>query len=259
VTALAQDASGRLLLINRGRAVVYDGRTFEAVPPGGNNVRAGPLAALAAGASGDVWAVSGSDPQVYRWSSGSWETLPRLPLPDGREWSATALAGHPAGKLKIEPFVPERIAGMDLLFASLPTGRSREPLARVPQGIKIIDVGGDHRFVEGWTYGLTEFAGQRAKIVGANRVANPGCYPAAVLLALAPLVGEGLVEPEGIVVDAKSGVTGTGRELASSFFAALMSSTVSVTLRGFTFTVTLFPFPVSLATSLPCRAARPRR
>jgi N-acetyl-gamma-glutamyl-phosphate reductase len=127
------------------------------------------------------------------------------------------LAGHPAGKLVIEPFVPERIAGMDLLFVSLPTGKSREPLARVPQGIKIVDVGGDHRFVDGWTYGLTELAGRRTQIAGANRVANPGCYPAAALLALAPLVGEGLVEPEGIVIDAKSGVTGTGRGGASDF------------------------------------------
>ena len=128
-----------------------------------------------------------------------------------------ALAGHPAGKLVIQPFEPERIAGLDLLFASLPTGKSREPLARVAKGIRIVDVGGDHRFVEGWTYGLTELPGQRDRIRGATRVANPGCYPAASLLALAPLVQEGLIEAEGIVIDAKSGVTGTGRGGASDF------------------------------------------
>jgi len=128
-----------------------------------------------------------------------------------------ALAGHPAGKLTIESFAPERIAGIDLLFASLPTGKSREPLARVSKDIRIVDVGGDHRFVEGWTYGLTELPGQREKIRGARRLANPGCYPAASLLALAPLVKEGLIEPEGIVIDAKSGVTGTGRGGASDF------------------------------------------
>lgn len=128
-----------------------------------------------------------------------------------------ALAGHAAGKLTIEPFVPEKIAGIDLLFASLPTGKSREPLARVAKGIKIVDVGGDHRFVDGWTYGLTELPGQRDKIRGAARIANPGCYPAAALLALAPLLKEGLIEPEGIVIDAKSGVTGTGRGGASDF------------------------------------------
>jgi len=128
-----------------------------------------------------------------------------------------ALAGHPAGKLVIEPFVPESIAGLDLLFASLPTGKSRAPLAKVAKAIRIVDVGGDHRFVEGWTYGLTELPGQRGKIRGASRLANPGCYSAAALLALAPLLKEGLVEAEGIVIDAKSGVTGTGRGGASDF------------------------------------------
>jgi N-acetyl-gamma-glutamyl-phosphate reductase len=127
------------------------------------------------------------------------------------------LVGHAAGKLTIQPFVPEKIAGIELLFASLPTGKSREPLARIAPTIKVVDVGGDHRFSEGWTYGLTELPGQRAKIKAAKRLANPGCYPAAALLALAPLLKDGLIEPEGIVIDAKSGVTGTGRGGASDF------------------------------------------
>jgi N-acetyl-gamma-glutamyl-phosphate reductase len=128
-----------------------------------------------------------------------------------------ALGGHPAGKLVIQPFVPEKITGVDLLFVSLPTGKSREPLSRVAKSVKVVDVGGDHRFAEGWTYGLTELPGQREKIRGASRLANPGCYPAAALLALAPLVKEGLIESEGIVIDAKSGITGTGRGGASDF------------------------------------------
>jgi N-acetyl-gamma-glutamyl-phosphate reductase len=126
------------------------------------------------------------------------------------------LAGRP-GALVIQRFEPEKLGGVELLFVSLPTGKSREPLAHVPKAVKIVDVGGDHRFVEGWTYGLTELPGQRAEIAKAARVANPGCYPAAALLALAPLVKERLVELEGIVVDAKSGVTGTGRGGASAF------------------------------------------
>ena len=73
----------------------------------------------------------------------------------------------------------------------------------------MVDVGGDHRFAEGWTYGLTELWPEQ--IARATRVADPGCYPAATLLALAPLVAEGLVEPTGIVADAKSGVSGAGR------------------------------------------------
>jgi len=129
-----------------------------------------------------------------------------------------ALGGHPTGGLVIQPFVPEEVHGVDVLFASLPTGKSREPLARVPRDVKIVDVGGDHRFVEGWTYGLTELPGVRAAVAGSSRVSDPGCYPAAALLALAPLVAEGLVEPEGIVIDAKTGVSGAGRGGGASPF-----------------------------------------
>jgi len=128
-----------------------------------------------------------------------------------------ALAGHATGEVVIQAFEPDGVGDVDVLFASLPTGKSREPLARVPKHVRIVDVGGDHRFVDGWTYGLTELPGQRAKIRGVSRLANPGCYPAASLLALAPLLHAGLVESEGLVIDAKSGVTGTGRGGASDF------------------------------------------
>lgn len=128
-----------------------------------------------------------------------------------------AMAGHPAGRVVVQSFDPEKLGDIDLLFASLPTGKSREPLSRVPAKVRIVDVGGDHRFVDGWTYGLTELPGQRDLVRKATRLANPGCYPAATLLALAPLIKEGLIEPQGIVVDAKSGVTGAGRGGASDF------------------------------------------
>jgi N-acetyl-gamma-glutamyl-phosphate reductase len=118
------------------------------------------------------------------------------------------LAGHPLGALPIQRFQPGESAGLDVLFASLPTGQSREPLAQVPAGVRVVDVGGDHRFAPGWTYGLTELPGARREIAGAQRVADPGCYPATALLALAPLVAGGLVEPEGVVIDAKSGISG---------------------------------------------------
>jgi N-acetyl-gamma-glutamyl-phosphate reductase len=128
-----------------------------------------------------------------------------------------ALEGTPACEVAIEAFEPEKTGHLDLLFLSLPTGTSRELCARVPAHVKIVDVGGDHRFVDGWTYGLTELPGAREAIRKTSRLANPGCYPAAALLALAPLLHAGLVEPEGIVIDAKSGVTGTGRGGASDF------------------------------------------
>jgi N-acetyl-gamma-glutamyl-phosphate reductase len=62
-------------------------------------------------------------------------------------------------------------------------------------------------------YGLPEVFGAPTRFEGApSLVANPGCYPTAAILALAPLLRAGLVEPTGIVVDAKSGVTGAGRK-----------------------------------------------
>ena len=128
-----------------------------------------------------------------------------------------ALTRHPVGKLQIQRFSPEAVSGLDLLFVSLPTGKSQELLDRLDTSTKIVDIGGDHRFAAGWTYGLTEYPGQRNQILGAARVANPGCFPAAALLVLAPLFKEGLVEPDGIIIDAKSGVTGTGRGGASDF------------------------------------------
>ena len=128
-----------------------------------------------------------------------------------------ALLGRKEGALIVQAFDPGQLGDIDLLFASLPTGGSREPLAKVASHIQIVDVGGDHRFVEGWDYGLTELPGARGAIARSSRVANPGCYPAATLLALAPLVASGLIEPTGIVVDAKSGVSGAGRGGRSEF------------------------------------------
>jgi len=63
---------------------------------------------------------------------------------------------------------------------------------------------------DGTVYGLTELAG--GAVAGARLVANPGCYPTATLLALAPLASAGLLAPDSdIVVDAKSGVSGAGK------------------------------------------------
>src|SRR5262245_66323974 len=52
-----------------------------------------------------------------------------------------ALSGHPTGDLVIQPFVPDEIQGVDVLFASLPTGKSKESLARVPREVKIVEIG----------------------------------------------------------------------------------------------------------------------
>src|SRR5438552_11157286 len=60
------------------------------------------------------------------------------------------------GDLTIAKWDPTTLPKLDVLFASLPTGESREALARVAASVKIVDIGGDHRFVEGWMYGLAD-------------------------------------------------------------------------------------------------------
>lgn len=117
--------------------------------------------------------------------------------------------------LVIQKWDPETLPELDVLFASLPTGRSAEALARVPAEVKIVDIGGDHRFVDGWTYGLADVWPDRIR--GQSRIANPGCFPAATLNALAPLLAGGLIDPGQIVIDAKTGISGAGRGGDSTF------------------------------------------
>jgi N-acetyl-gamma-glutamyl-phosphate reductase len=118
--------------------------------------------------------------------------------------------------LTIAKWDPDSLPGLDMLFASLPTGSSAQALARVPKEVKIVDIGGDHRYVEGWAYGLADV--WPAEIEGRSRVANPGCFPAATLTALAPLLVNGMIEPGNIVIDAKTGISGAGRGGADSRF-----------------------------------------
>src|SRR6202048_3521664 len=118
--------------------------------------------------------------------------------------------GGALSDLTIQGFDPRHLPDLDLLFLSLPTGDSRNAAPLLPQDLNVIDVGGDHRFVDGWTYGLTEVTGPAA-IAGSQRVADPGCFPVAALRALAPLVARGLVAPTRIIVDAKTGISGAGR------------------------------------------------
>src|SRR5829696_2824622 len=117
--------------------------------------------------------------------------------------------------LVIEKWDPSALPDLDVLFASLPTGESKEALARVPARTKVVDIGGDHRFVDGWTYGLADVWPERVR--GQTRIANPGCYPAATLTALAPLAAAGLIDVGTVIVDAKSGVSGAGRGGSTAF------------------------------------------
>ena len=129
------------------------------------------------------------------------------------------------GNLQIEKWDPANLPKLDVLFASLPSGQSRDALARVSRHTMIVDIGGDHRYADGWTYGLADVWPDRIK--GKTRVANPGCYPSAALSAIAPLVAAGLVKSGPIIIDAKSGVSGAGRGGGATFGFADVNEDVS--------------------------------
>jgi N-acetyl-gamma-glutamyl-phosphate reductase len=117
------------------------------------------------------------------------------------------------------------LADADLVFLALPHGQSGALAAQLPTGVKIVDLGADHRLEAAdvweiyydsahagtWTYGLPELPGQRERIAAADRVAATGCYAAATILALAPLLAAGIASPEDVVVVAASGTSGAGR------------------------------------------------
>ena len=105
------------------------------------------------------------------------------------------------------------ISKAELVFSSLPHGASAEWVARVrATGPRVVDLSSDLRpghTEQSVPYGLTEL--NRGELRDAPLIANPGCYPTAILMALAPLVRHRLVKPGATVVaDAASGVTGAG-------------------------------------------------
>lgn len=121
------------------------------------------------------------------------------------------------------------LLSMDLVFLALPHGASQTHGASLASaGVRVVDFSADFRLLDPsaydqwygtphtapewlgkWVYGLPEL--NRAELSGAALVANPGCYPTAAILALAPLLKAGLIEPAGITIAAASGVSGAGR------------------------------------------------
>jgi len=121
------------------------------------------------------------------------------------------LQGHPHAKV-VHTFSrgegrTGEISDIDVVFLALPYGQSKKYLGFLDwhiEGKRIIDLGVDHRFQEGWTYGLPEL--YRDGIANAQRVANPGCYATSIILGLAPLKGE----ISDVVVASLSGISGAG-------------------------------------------------
>jgi N-acetyl-gamma-glutamyl-phosphate reductase len=128
-------------------------------------------------------------------------------------------------------------AGCDAVFSGLPHGTAQDLIKELPRSLRIIDMSADFRLKDTQTYrqwygrehvatdllaeavyGLTEHYDE--EIAGARLVACPGCYPTASLLALLPLVSDGLIDAEEIIIDAKSGTSGAGRGLKQNLLLA---------------------------------------
>ena len=122
---------------------------------------------------------------------------------------------------------------VDAVFSCLPHGAAQATIAGLPKHLKVVDLSADYRFRDAavyaeWygkghvapdlqrdaVYGLTEI--RRGEVVAARLVANPGCYATTAQLALVPCLEKRLIDVSPIVIDAKSGVSGAGREARQS-------------------------------------------
>lgn len=134
--------------------------------------------------------------------------------------------------LKVHPLrIKSALEACDLLFLALPHGAAMKMAPEIlrKKGARLVDLSADFRlksagrYLQAYhlkhtasfllrqaAYGLAEW--NRAEVHRSRLVANPGCYPTAVLLGLAPLAKEHLLKREGLIVDAKSGLTGAGRQ-----------------------------------------------
>jgi N-acetyl-gamma-glutamyl-phosphate reductase len=159
----------------------------------------------------------GADSSAGKAPEELYPALRGLGLPPYRKLDAAALA-----------------AEADLVFLALPHTESLALAgALLDKGLKVVDLSGDFRLGDSASYeefykhahdqpgllkeavyGLTEIHG--AAVAKARLVSNPGCYTTTAILALYPLLKAGLLKPGGIIIDAKSGVSGAGRKLSQS-------------------------------------------
>ncbi|MFE5410435.1 N-acetyl-gamma-glutamyl-phosphate reductase [Microbacterium sp. NPDC056569] len=140
---------------------------------------------------------------------------------------------------------PEVLAGHDIVFLALPHGQSGQYTDALGDTPLVIDAGADHRlesvadwdrfyggdFHEPWVYGVPELpvagAKQRDRLVGASRIAAPGCNASTVSLSLAPGVAAGVIDPSDIVTVLAVGPSGAGKSLKTNLLAAEILGTAN--------------------------------
>ncbi|MET0302486.1 MAG: N-acetyl-gamma-glutamyl-phosphate reductase [Microbacteriaceae bacterium] len=158
-------------------------------------------------------------------------------------------AAHPHllsyGEMELQPTTPEVLSGHDVVFLALPHGASGAITAALPEDTLVVDCGADHRLADpqawadyyggdyygAWTYGLPELitsAGrQRTELVGARRIAVPGCNVTAVTLGLQPGIAAGLIEPADLVSVLAVGPSGAGKSLKPNLLASEIMGSAS--------------------------------
>jgi N-acetyl-gamma-glutamyl-phosphate reductase len=143
--------------------------------------------------------------------------------------SGSALAEHhphllPLAQRVLEPTEVDLLQDHDVVFLALPHGHSAELAQQLGPETLIVDCGADFRLTDAgawerfygsahagsWPYGLPELPGGREALRDARRIAVPGCYPTAALLALFPAIAADLIDP-AVTVVAVSGTSGAGR------------------------------------------------
>ena len=134
----------------------------------------------------------------------------------------------------------------DLAFLALPPGQSASFADQLGDGVKVVDLGADYRLADAaawarhygtahqgrWPCGLPELGQAREQIRAADRVAVPGCYATACILALAPLAAAGLIELADIVIVAASGTSGAGRVLKPELLGSEVMGSVAAYQAG---------------------------
>ncbi|WP_036317788.1 N-acetyl-gamma-glutamyl-phosphate reductase [Microbacterium sp. B24] len=149
--------------------------------------------------------------------------------------------------LTLQPTTPEVLAGHDVVFLALPHGQSGQYTDALADTPLVIDAGADHRLIspaawdafyggafhEPWTYGVPELivgAGgqkQREHIVGASRIAAPGCNASTVALSLVPGVAAGVIDARDIVSVLAVGPSGAGKSLKTNLLASEILGTAN--------------------------------
>lgn len=140
--------------------------------------------------------------------------------------------------LTLQDTTPEVLAGHDIVFLALPHGQSGQFTDVLADTPLVIDAGADHRlesvsewdrfyggqFHAPWAYGVPELTvggrKQRERLVGATRIAAPGCNASTVSLSLAPGVAAGVIDPSDIVSVLAVGPSGAGKSLKTNLLAA---------------------------------------